>query len=567
MDLTEAAALLDKIAEEQCRIYKIGSRFRERSQNPDDPIVQTTALALGYPLRRSRNGHSKTNRGAHETFKIGDGALEAWDELTKLINSSAIAARFHDLLWSESSGDQPHEHARAAIQQYIAATRQPRCEGMEVVSYLERSDDLSREINAPQFAKLIGQRASEELIAEYECHQTKSRPGVVIRLLKLLLSLDESERPEELRTYFDEAHRLFADREPRNRADLLQLQEALAGDDPDERGRLRRARADLWVEHARQQEPGLGKIAALRQALEVPDTTGQLANVRNDIRRTIEQIDPGDIYTESFEFSVRIPPEQIEEIIADIVRNDGIRAALDRFGAWWPPTGHPAEVTAFVDELRERFVFLAHSSRIAFDDEGRPLHYAGTDKETRDLAVVEHEVLVARAHAACARIVLDRIGEKYAPDQEELRALFQTEIIAHEQADAFARALDHYWAGRFDESIHTALPRFEPLLRQALAAAGGVTYEEPQGDQPGGAKTLGKLLRDLSHCMPKDLLHPLSVLLTDPLGLNLRNRYLHGLARNTGSSLKQDAVLVLWIAARLRLLQPIPAADPPVDDD
>ena len=569
MNLTEAAALLDEIAEEQCRIYKVGSQFRARSQNPDDPVVRTTDLALGYPLRGSHDGAANTRRPAHQTFTMGDDVLAAWEELATLIGSSMIAARLHDLLWSEKFGDQPHEHARAAIQHYISATSHPRCEGIEVVSYLERAYDLSREIKVPEVGRPVGRRASEELVAEYECHQTKSRPGVVLRLLRLLLSLDESDRPADLRVYFDEANRLFSEREPRNRAEILQLQEALASTEPGEKSRLQRARVDLWVQHAERQEDGLLRIDALRQALEVADETGQPADIRNNIRRMIEQIDPDDLYTESFKTSTEVPSEMIEGFIDHIVGNDGIGPALDRFGAWWPPTGDPAEVAAFVDELRERFVFWSHFSQVVFDDEGRPLHYAETDKETRDLAVVKHEVLVARTHAAFAQTVLDRIGAKYAPDQEELRALFQTELITHQQPDAFARALKHYWAGRFDESIHTALPRIEPILRQALAAAGGVTYEEPQGDQPGAAKTLGKLLRDSSHCMPEELLHPLRVLLTNPLGLNLRNRYLHGIVTHApdAQALQQDAVLVLWIAAHLRLLRLKPSTDSPAEED
>ena len=62
--------------------------------------------------------------------------------------------------------------------------------------------------------------------------------------------------------------------------------------------------------------------------------------------------------------------------------------------------------------------------------------------------------------------------------------------------------------------------------------------------------------------------HAMQVLLTDAVALNLRNRYLHGLVTYTPDdrTLHNDATLVLWIAARLRLLQlNQPAGSVPAD--
>ena len=584
MDVKKAAILLDEIAREQSRVYKIGSQFKQRSESPRDPVIRITAVVLGYPVGDSDDRERNVSEIVFRVLEAEDGAdrpdlhdlkvdvLAAWEELVTLVQSPVVAARLHDLLWSEKSGDHPHKHAQAAIQEYISATHHPHCEGIEAVSYLERAYGLLREINAPEFARLIGQRASEELVAEYECHQTESRPGVVLRLLKLLLSLDASDRPAELRTYFGEAHRLFTDREPRHRAEILQLQEALASDDPIEKARLQLARVNVWVEHARKQDPGLLRIDAIQRALEVADATGQPADVRDAIRRMIRKIDPGDIYTESSEFSTRIPQEEIEELMACIVGHDEIGLSLDRFGAWWPPTGDPVDVAAFVDDLMERYVFWAHFSEEILDDDGRLIRHLETHEDKREAKIVREQARRARLHAAIAAEVLHRIGETYRPDQHDLIALFRTELIEQNQAEAFARSLEHYWAGRPDEAIHVALPRIEAVLRGLLLVAGGVVWNPPQsGTSPtrrdGGVKSVGDTLQGLRKYMPEEECRALRVLLTDAVGLNLRNRYLHGLARNTGSTLKQDAVLVLWIAVRLRLLEPTSPADSPSEVD
>ena len=164
--------------------------------------------------------------------------------------------------------------------------------------------------------------------------------------------------------------------------------------------------------------------------------------------------------------------------------------------------------------------------------------------------------------------MVTRIGQEYNPDQAALTVLFQTDLITANQAEVFARALEHFWAGRFDESIHIALPRVEGVLRRVLVALGGVSYKEPPRGQFGGDKTLGVVLDNLSQFLPEAFLHPFRFLLTDRAGLNLRNNYLHGLVAYTpdDQALQQDAALILWIAARLRL--PIQtSADSPAGDD
>ena len=75
--------------------------------------------------------------------------------------------------------------------------------------------------------------------------------------------------------------------------------------------------------------------------------------------------------------------------------------------------------------------------------------------------------------------------------------LFQTAVDrTRNQAEVFARALQHYWAGRFDEAIHIALPRIEVVLRQdSLSMAGGVVWNPPQSgtspmpERAGGVKS------------------------------------------------------------------------------
>ena len=585
MDVTEAAALLDEIAQDGCHSYEIDSEFTKRAGSPEEAIVRAAASALQYSLSESDEPRRKKYGPFVPRLEIGDAAfppytrdlqddvLATWEQLAALVKSPLVAARLHDLVWVTRYGDARHEHARAAIGNYISATKLAHCEGLEPFSFLDRALDLSREINSPEFIGRIAKRAIELLAVEYGRYKTDPRSGVIIRLLTLLASLPEEHHPADLSARLDEGHVLFTGNYPDDRIALFQLQERLAGNDQAEIDRLRRASVELWIQWAEQQEKELLRQDSLNRAIEIANKTEGAADIRDDARRRIANTDPDDLHLHSIEASMKVSTEEIEKVVGPVVGRDEIGSALDRLGRWWPPTGNPAEVAAAVDKLMERFVIRQLASQVVLDDQGRPLRYLETAQEKRDREIARYEILSARTHAVFAQIVLDRIGQTYTPDHDELTTLFRTELITSDQAGVFARAMQYYWAGGFDESIHIALPRIEAVLRQRLAAAGGVTWNPPQhGTSPtrrdGGVKSLGEILRGLSECMP-DEQHAMHVLLTDAVGLNLRNRYLHGLVTHNqdDQALQQDAVLVLWIAARLRLLQREPSADSPADDD
>ena len=81
---------------------------------------------------------------------------------------------------------------------------------------------------------------------------------------------------------------------------------------------------------------------------------------------------------------------------------------------------------------------------------------------------------------------------------------------------------------------------------------GGVVYDEPRTRRDGQEKMLGAILREMpERLLPNGWRRSLIVILTEPTGLNLRNRYLHGRVRDAR---KADAALVLQIVTYLWLV-------------
>ena len=570
MDTAQAAVLLDEIARAECNLNLVWSEFRRRAGDDDSPAAMATLWSLAYGLIESSSGGQRDTYGGpyRPLAEFADGVyppyvdtlhehgevLTVWQELSSLVSSPAAAARISDLLWVTRHGSEPHKHARAAVAHYIAAAKSTECDGLSVAQFLDRALELAREVNAVDLATPALEHTVEYLRAELRHEDAGRRPGIFMRLLRLLVNLPAGDRPSDLDELILTAQGLLEEN-PTVKEALYALKEKLARGNPEKLAQIERETAEMLLEWALQQEGGLARQHWLSRALDVANNKPGASGMRDDILRHIQGVDPDSYDFVSIPVEIEMPPEQVEAIVEAIVGNDGIAPALDRLAiALGSPAGDLEEIERAVDENAQQFVYTRLVGRDFLDDEGRVILHLDSDEDKRRADIVERQTLNILVDAGRTQAALDRIRERYSPDPDEIREFFLCGSINAEQADAFARALEHYWSGRFDESVHVALPRIEAVLRRVLADSGGVVYREPRGAMPGGVRMLGAILKGLrpvfgdSH---EGWWRFLRSALTDPLGLNLRNRYLHGLA---GPATKHEAALVLKIAALLRFL-------------
>lgn len=167
LDASSAAEALNSIASDERRFARIESQFRERAGSSGDPVAQAVVWMLGYRLVASSE---KSARGPFapaiefpdrvfppylEALRSRDDIRSVWTELVPLVESPAIKARLHDLLWVTERGAGRHRHARNAIENYLSATTtvpgaEPCVEQrLDSVNYLRRALELSRLIRSP----------------------------------------------------------------------------------------------------------------------------------------------------------------------------------------------------------------------------------------------------------------------------------------------------------------------------------------------------------------------------------------------------------------------------------
>ena len=575
LDTAGAAQVLNSIAIEEHTLDGIESEFRKREGAPDSPVAQAVAWMLCYQLVAVSGQSARASRDPLVPAMVFPGRVfppyledvggrddirSVWRDLASLVALPAIKARLHDLLWVTEQGPSRHRHARNAIENYLsAATPAPGSEPcveqrLDSVSYLQRALELSHLISAPELAERVAVRAEEFLASELEDEDASSRPGVWMPLLNLLAGLGDEERPLRIGEYLVWAHELAT--RPDLRRSLFQMEERLARARHDEAeiDRIQQDAVEMLISHALEQEHGLSRALWLKQALEIARDKRWAKGTEKRIRRELQQIDPDSYDWQEIKSDIRIPAETTESFVESIASGDRVETALARFAfVGGSPVGNRQESERVVDEHAREFVFLNLTTRSAFDEYGHPVRHAETAESKRALDILAHEAQSIQWDALFRGLALNRIGERYAPDRAALTNFFLTELIDRGQAGAFARAFEHYWAERPDEAILVAIPRIEAVFRKLLEANGGVIYEPPRGDLPGGVKGLGAVLRDLAGlavAQMTDWWRFYRIALTEATpGLNLRNHYAHGLG---ATATKEDATVVLRICVLLR---------------
>ena len=350
LDTPGAAEALNSISRKEHRFYRIHTAFQEHVDTRDNPVVQAVVWMLGY---RFVDANDRPKRERYNTFKpdiefqdrifppylddVGrrDDIRSIWGDLAGLVESPAVRARLHDLLWITERGPDRHSHAISAIENYLlAATPAPGTDPcveqrLDSVSQLTRASELSGMIGAPELAARVCARAVEVVASELCQEDASSRPGAWMPLLDLLISLDEEQRPSDLPGYLARAHELLT--HPNHRLALFQMEERLARGHQDEIDRIQQAEADMLISHALQQEGGLAKAHWLRQALELTRGRSWAGSTEQRIVGELQQIDPDSFDWQQITSQVEISAGDVERVVESIVGEDQIEATLKRF--------------------------------------------------------------------------------------------------------------------------------------------------------------------------------------------------------------------------------------------
>ena len=559
-DYDELARRVTEAAADANTALEVAGALQQAAGEPDEDPIGPLICAFNYDLVSPRNTDRREQHGAFAPIVEWDGQqfppplgdidsewLTTWAEVADRSETPVVVARLNDLLWERKFGERPDRRARTAIDSYLAMrdSKEPMVAPDALVRALELARALRDIERTAEIATLVVDHARASIEGgEWE-------PGVALILIEAAIELPAAERPEGLDEVLEQLKTRYQ-ADPYIVQSTTELQAALRRDEPEHEQALH-AEAVERFRQAAGEASGILRVAHLQHALELARQHG-LREQMEELRRELQEVRPEDLDLKEVSAEIAIPTEQIERLIEEVAGGDDWPDCLERFAALYgPPSGRHDKNVELIHELKARSPLLFMIPRVEFGPEGTTLRELRTEEEHVEGALAQHErdgiVIWSLIAADALARILERHGE---PSEEELAGFFETPLIPADLARQLAHGVVLFARGAYDDSAHALAPRIERAVREICRRAGLVVSREPIGPEPGGVRPLGHLLDALKGILDESWRRYLVNSLTEPLGVNLRNRIAHGLI---GEAQAHDAALLVHVAALLRTFE------------
>lgn len=474
---------------------------------------------------------------------LPDEVLNEWAKVLDLISHPVLVSRLSDLLWVRKWGQEHYLYAIKAINAYLDLSGQfkPLDQAYCLARALQLSNEIrNQELKSKSIAKIITSCKNELKCPDF-------RPGVFLRLIQSLLNLPPYEVPNEVNELLESAIKKYKD-DPWIIDRIYQLISKRASQE--QRIQFRIMQVQMWEEEAEKSVSGLEKIAYLQKALEIARNYGLKEKVQ-ELRVKIQSVSPKDEMG-MISIETQVPVEKVEKFIKAFVQQNW-QESLIRFGAYGPPSGDYQKNVETVEKMSQKFPLQFLVNQVILNEHGYPILYARTIEENKEIALVKQEVIGIHIFSKLAFHILENLRETHGiPDHNELKEFFTTEIISEDISNTIAKAIFWYNQKEFDVCAHLITPAIEAVFRNIARELGFAIVKEPVGNSPGGVATLGAILDMLRDRMDESWRRYFYNLLSNPIGVNLRNRICHGLLLEVE---KGYASLLVHVVCHLRLLR------------
>lgn len=458
-------------------------------------------------------------------------------------DKSAVArARLNDILWEKRHGDEPHLYARAAIEGYLDLLAESDWADVRKSDAISRAVELADQLND---AELIERTINAAIKHSDEAIDDTSRwnPGVPMFAMRELVGLDRPIRPtDDLVGLVDKALKRYGE-DPWIRDELNQMSITL-GADPREldeasvRGFIRMADA----------ASGLTRLLFLQKAYEKAANTG-LVELREEVGLLIQdtELGPDDFGVVSASFTVT--KDEFDAALKPFLAAHDIGQAIRLLALFVIPSETPEETKEAIEREHADHPFSTLITKIHLGP-GNGIEIAPPDPELRKLDdETARRALGLGIRGIFAAEAISRITERFAGySSDDLAAAFTSPLVSQSWAVKFARAFELFDEGKYDDSVHVAIPRIEGVMRDLARDLGIRTSRVAPDPKAGEEVTLGAIVSKLAGRIDEGLRLELKAALTDKRGKNLRNVVSHALANDFS---REDAAIVLAIAALL----------------
>ncbi|MGW8354298.1 hypothetical protein [Streptomyces wedmorensis] len=496
-------------------------------------IAHRDALVAALYRRPTEVAKARKKARATPPAPPAPAQVEIWSLYADHVDDPLLRGHLHHLLLDAGHGRRP-DHVRGAAAGYLDTAQlllatQDGHRWPQAARCVKRAGELSLKFKQPDLYERAAKDAralAERLLAGPE---DEGRALLVVLETLQTLGRDVADLAEQ-------AAGLFT-RDVDVRLGLLDVLRKAA---PTRHAEIDTAVVHTLLDAADTADAGHRRLYFLTQAATEAHKRG-LPDLRARAEMALQQTTPEGtiIRTED-----TIPPEGVawQQALVD--------AAPDLWTALWLTVEdiHPAMRAQAEAKAEGALEGLLRIPRSRINPAGPVFVRPAVDADD-DLAVAM-QVRGLRLFGILTAVQLDRIDERFRPDESEMTAALAHETVLPEpRARTLARAFDYYWRKEFDAAACVALPQVEQILRQLLRPQVPV-ISVARGQSPGGVDLMGGLLQSMPKAgYPADWSRALELLLVDPdRGMNLRNDILHGL---TGTPPRHHVALILQAALYL----------------
>lgn len=490
--------------------------------------------------------------------RITSAAIQQWRGRWKVVASPVAKARFADAAWelAQMAGcDRDPADARAAIDAYCDTKSWPSGQ-RALADRMRRALSLARSLSDGTLVE----RVSNLLVQAVKDHQGRRdgssclilageellpEPGVSIEIKDYLCEQLDSELHRS--AALGDGHRVsrFADiliSQFRSQDDIVSEQKvalvvsgcfefmATSAAPLVASGHLKQA--FKYCRDARLRE----KADELRLAIESAD------------RRTVDEL-------AEFTHEFKIDTKDIIEY-ADAVTKGDLAESFRRFFFHILP--RKDETDKSLNELAKNSFLLQAMPREVITAAGTTVR-VGPVGEDRESHVIMHMADKMHYGAIFVSAAADRLVERHSLDAGDLASFGEISgLLPRQRHEIRRRAFVAYLSGDYVAFVHLIVPQIEHALRLLLRDLGKST-NTTRDDKTWRQLTLGSVLKQpaLSEALGQDGAYYLRVLLTEDLGLNVRDLVCHGLVGD-GWFTKSIADRLLHVVVGLALFELLP---------
>lgn len=540
----------------------------EHSPSPNGQIVADLRDAMHYMIATDDGRVTFTPRyvfatgGTDPVVVTSQPAtvLSSWREGFAQLNLPMWRARLGHLLLEAGdvpSGRELRRHVEDVVEAYLRTAGEVN-EGLDKVEAIRAAAGLARGYGL----KERRHQALSEMrdVGLQEAQAQEPVPGVLLRCTAFLVA--QGDVPVDVTSAVLDKAREIWQHDIHYLDEVIEQQIKLHKKDATRRAELAAERVNSWLSAAAATE-GLRRSFFLQNAIKLAGDSGD-ADLRALATARLQKMQAEDLQMRGISTTVLMREDQVAKHVRPVFETTDWRESLDRLARFGPPTGRAAAHQAAARARLRTSVSMIFPA-VLIGGDGLPRWTANTDEERLEYEAARNATFQLQFDGQQIAEALLRIPRRHGVPTEVELALHLSEGPALDlpAAAQLGRSLLRFWTGDYEGALFTAAPQVEKLAREILLNLDQAVYRLQRDRTPGQYMGLGALLSLLhdQSVLDDDWHSYLNLVLSAPVGWNLRNELAHGFLDGGGLV---HAALVLHCC--LHLARPFTVSVPEKDE-